>query len=125
MDNIHLELSDRLAAAMASGNIGDFAAIWTDDAVLWHNYDSKLIPKEEFVAGVANMHSLCTELAFVDRVVYSIPIGFVSQQRFVGVSRSGASFDVPACIVGHVRDGKLARVDEYVDPTSIRAALSH
>jgi len=43
--------------------------------------------------------------------------GFVQQHVLRATTPSGAELSVPACIVVTIRDGKVTRLDEYIDPT--------
>jgi ketosteroid isomerase-like protein len=106
--------------AVEAGDIEAVAACYADDIVIWHNYDGV----EQ--SGADNLRVLEWVIAkLADRryeVVRRIAVddGFVQQHVLHGrVSRNGAELHVPACMVCTVRDGKITRIDEYLDITQL------
>jgi len=47
--------------------------------------------------------------------------GFVQQHVLTGTIASGAKLELPACMVGVVKDGRILRLDEYFDPAHLGA----
>ena len=48
-------------------------------------------------------------------IINTFDDGFVIQYQLNGVQHSGHTGALWICIVGRVRDGKLTRIDEYMD----------
>ena len=51
--------------------------------------------------------------------------GFVQQHVLRGTMGNGAAVEIPACIVVTIRDGRIARLDEYLDSKHTKVLLSH
>ena len=50
--------------------------------------------------------------------------GFVQQHVLVATNRAGQRIEVPACIVIVIEDGKITRLDEYLDSASVAAIMA-
>lgn len=47
--------------------------------------------------------------------------GFVQQHVLTGIRKDGVRASLPEVLVGRVRDGKIARLDEYLDSAHVAA----
>lgn len=104
-------------ALVQEGDTGPISEIITSDAVVWHNYDDlaqDLVPTFPRIAGLSKIVDNL-ELEVVAEDV--IDDGVVVQLVFRGdIKHNGKKLDVRNCIFLRGRDGKLARMEEYVDP---------
>lgn len=111
-------LATRFFAAIEAGDIDTVAAIYADDAVIWHNYD------QVEQAAVDNLRTL----AFVVRTVAGrsyddisrvvLDDGFVQQHVLRGTA-PGGPLEVPAMMRVWVADGRITRLDEYLDTAQV------
>lgn len=111
----HDELADRFIAAMVAGDTDTIATLYTDDAVIWHNFDQveqtpaqSLKLQRWFSRNVAG-------LRYDDIRRFEIEGGFVQQFVLRGTTPSGKALEAPGCMVVQVKDGKIQRLDEYLD----------
>src|SRR3546814_12624928 len=65
--------------------------------------------------------SAIDSFSYKDVKVHPFVGGFVQQHRTQGKMKSGQEFEVHACIVCVVENGKITRFDEYWDTSSLRA----
>ena len=87
-------------------------------AVVWHNDDKIEIDAVENMKRLPGLHQLVDGVD-VD-VLQCEPLESGWLQRFVlrGTVRSnGNALEAHNCVVVHVADGLITRIDEYVDPT--------
>ena len=49
--------------------------------------------------------------------------GFVQRHVLVATNRAGRRVEVPACIVATVHDGRITRLDEYLDSAAVAAMV--
>ena len=56
-----------------------------------------------------------------DRIVNTFHDGFVIQYSLNGVQHNGHRGALWICIVGRCRDGKITRIDEYMDSSKFAA----
>jgi hypothetical protein len=50
-----------------------------------------------------------------------LPDGFLQQHVLRGLTRAGEPFAMPACMVVRCVDGRILRIDEYLDPAQASA----
>lgn len=114
MDN--LETAAALFAAIESKNPQAVAALYADDVQVWHNFSNACQNKQE---NLAVLTGLCENVPSVRYDVVErlqLPDGRVMQRHTLRASTgSGEEVLIPACIFVGVRDGKIVRIDEYLD----------
>lgn len=111
-------MSADVAAQLGMAFINSFnersdADIYTDDAVLWNNITEVEHPHGSGV-GQALQDAL-PDLRFDDAVVHAWDDGFVVQYTVRATLPDGTQLRAPACGIGVVNGGRIARFQEYVD----------
>ena len=111
----------RFFAAIEAGDTDGIQAIYAPDAVVWHNTDEveqavaqNLVVLRWVIDNVKGWH-------YEDVRRTSFEGGFVQQHVGKGVAPNGAAIAMPACIVGRVEGGRVARIDEYIDSAGVAA----
>lgn len=111
----------RFFAAIEAGDTDAIEAIYTPDAVVWHNTDEveqavaqNLVVLRWVIDNVKGWH-------YEDVRRTSFEGGFVQQHVGKGIAPSGAAIAMPACIVGRVERGRVTRIDEYIDSAGVAA----
>jgi ketosteroid isomerase-like protein len=110
-----LALADRLFAAVLAGDIDALRAIYAPEAVIWHNTDGVEERVEEHLRVAAWMAKIISDLRFDDVRRVATSEGFVAQHIVRGRTPSGREANIPWCAVGTVVDGRITRLDEYLD----------
>lgn len=115
-----LDVAERLFAAIEAGDVDAVAALYGPDTVVWHNTDGV----EQAVAD--NLHTLawltkrCSDVRYTDVRRSATATGFVQQHVLRLTSPAGEALALPACIVATVDDdGRITRVDEYLDSAQV------
>jgi ketosteroid isomerase-like protein len=110
--------SEALGRALATGDTGELAGLYADDVVVWHNNDRLDMTQAASLASIGGLSSIAQDVRMDDVRVDEISGGFV--QRFVlrGVVRAtGNAIELHNCIVVQLDgDGRITRMEEYVDP---------
>jgi uncharacterized protein len=112
------ECARALTKGFADQNL---APVYNDDAVIWHNFTDKTVSKAESLAIVAGFFKGFADAGYSRpyyvniRLIYTDK-GFV-QQHVVEARKADQIFHMPGCLIIEVRDGRIARQDEYVDAT--------
>lgn len=109
---------DRLYAALARGDVAAARACFTPTARIWHNYDGVAQDLETATRGWESYVSLFPERGPINIQRYPIPGGLMQQYFSVVRTQSGERKGWPVCIVFHLVDGLIDRLDEYLDPKS-------
>lgn len=108
------DLGDRLVAAIAAGDVDAVRAIYAPDATIWHNFDQRDQTVDENLATLADLHRRATNLRYTEIRRMLTEDGFVQQHVLTGAACGGA-LAMPAMIRFFVRDGRITRLEEYLD----------
>jgi len=91
------------------------AALYAPEFRLWFNGTGKEIGREENLTALRDGAALHRRRTYDDRTINTFDGGFVIQYTLHGVQHSGHEGALWICIVGRCRDGKITRIDEYMD----------
>ena len=94
--------------------------LYSDDCIIWHNVFGKDTTREDNIAGM-RVDKGQRRRTYNDRVINVFHDGFVIQYSLNGVMHTGHKGALWICIVGRVRDGKITRIDEYMDTSKFAA----
>jgi ketosteroid isomerase-like protein len=106
---------DRMYAGLAAGDVKAALACFTPDAVIWHGFDRIKMSLAEAAPGWEAMISHFPERFATNVRCQPTPTGFVQQHEWHVRTADGKSLAWPLCIVVEIRDGLIARLDEYID----------
>jgi hypothetical protein len=101
-----------------TGEPDAMVATYAPGAIVWHNYDRKEVDAIENMAAVGMLTHIVRDMSMDHLRVEEFPGGFVYQFALKGtVIANGNPFEMHNVIIASVTDGKITRIDEYVDPT--------
>jgi len=109
-----LDLAERFFRAVERGDIDQIRAIYAPDARIWHNHDRKEQTVDENLRVLVWVARNLTNRRYKVQRRVAIPGGFL-QQHVLEAETAGGPFSMPACVVVEVRDGRIARLEEYLD----------
>ena len=119
-------IADRFFSAIEKGDIDTVEALYADDVVVWHS-NRALDERATGQSKSENLTLLRYVCEFIDGLHYEIldrqltETGFVQQHVFRGRSSGGHEVALPVAIIFVIEDGKIARIDEYMDPAKFPA----
>jgi ketosteroid isomerase-like protein len=108
---------DELFDALTRGDIEAACDCCTSDVVVWRCHDCRPTSLEAMGGAWKDFVANFPERRFVDVRRRAMGGGFVQQHLMVARSRSGVRLAWPACVIVTVRDGRIARLEEYIDRT--------
>lgn len=111
----NLDLCDQLFSAIMRGDIDAVRAIYSPDAVIWHNNDQIEETPDRNLRVLRWVTKNIKDLRYEEMRRHETPSGFVQQHVLRGIAPNGTALEVPACIVCEVKDGRITRLDEYLD----------
>lgn len=114
-----LEVAARLFEAIPRGDLEAVRAIYAPDAVIWHNYDGVRQSPDENLRVLAWVSKNVANMRYEEVQRQPTPTGFVQQHVLRGNAPNGTPLEVPACIVCTVVDGRVTRLDEYLDTAQV------
>jgi ketosteroid isomerase-like protein len=111
-------LVESFITAVEGNGIDGLVANLAPGAIVWHNYDRVEVDAIANMAGIDAFGKAVGDVKFTTVRLASLSDGFVLQFVMRGTVRaSGKPFEMHNAIVVTTADGRIARIDEYVDPT--------
>lgn len=108
------QVAERFVAAITSGDREGLQQVFDPSAVIWHNTTRVEKQASEAIDAIAAMFG--SRRISYEAIRRSLcPTGFTQQHVVTSPDAAGDLFEMPACIVGTVRDGKIVRLEEYYD----------
>jgi len=111
----------RFFDAIEAGDIETVATSYTDDVEVWHNFDGLTQTKTENLATLRGLIRRVSERRYENRRLDVFPGGFVQLHVLSGVRGDGRRVSLPAALVARLRDGRISRIDEYIDSAHVAA----
>ena len=117
-------VAEKYAAAIDAGDDEATRECYAPGARIWHNSDGKEQTVDENLALGRWLRRRIPDVAFTELRNIDTETGFVRLCIMRGTGPSGNRFELPSCIVGFVGpDGRIERIEEYIDPAPLTAAL--
>jgi ketosteroid isomerase-like protein len=110
-----LALAERFFDAMARGDVEAVRATYAPGASVWHNVDGVYQTVDENLRLMEWMARKLTGLHHESVRREATATGFVQEYVMRATNRSGATVELPACIIATVEDGQITALREYLD----------
>ena len=118
-----LDIADRFFAAIEAGDIATVREIYSPDAEIWHNTDGLVQGPDDNARTLSWITANLRDVSYTKIKRSATDDGFVQQHVLVATNRAGNRVEVPACIVTTISDGRITRLDEYLDSASIAVIM--
>ena len=116
----NLDLAKRFMQAVGEGDAVAARACLHDDAVIWHNYNNATQTADENMALMLRMKALSQQRVYEIHMMEEVPGGYVQRHTLHMTSPNGKdAYSTEALSWIQVVDGKISRVEEFIDPTPI------
>ncbi len=115
-----LDVAEQFIAALNRADAETVRALYAPQARIWHNFDDKLQTVEENIKSMHWMHSRLSDLNYDVHYRIAIPGGFLQQHILKGMLSSGKPFTLHACVICKVDDGRITKLEEYLDTAQAR-----
>jgi len=116
------EVAQGLIERIEAGDVEGAAAFYAEGVVTWRNIDGRELVKAQVLRILGFLAGL-EDLVYEDVRIQEIADGFVQQHVLSCRSPGGESVRAAACLVARVQDGRLVRVDEYLDSAAMAPLL--
>lgn len=120
----HDELGDRFFAAVEKGDIDAIRELYTPDVRVWLNVTGEEQDRDANLRTLAWLTSKVSGVRYEDVRRYEVTNGFVQQHVLRGTAVSGTAIEIAACLVVTVVDGRIARIEEYLDSAKVAPMFS-
>ncbi|WP_430334384.1 nuclear transport factor 2 family protein [Rhodococcus sp. ACT016] len=114
------DLADRFFAAVSSGDAVTLAELYSPDARIWHNDDGEEQTVAENLRVLRWLSRTLENFRYEDIRRHALPDGFAQQHVVRGTLAGYGPLEVPASLFVRVVDGRICRIDEYVDSAATR-----
>jgi ketosteroid isomerase-like protein len=111
-----------LMAAVAAGDADRLRAVYHPDVRIWHTFDRAEQDREQNIRTLLWMHRHVTGLRYAEIRVSACEDGFVQQHV---MHASDPEFSAPCMLRAWVADGRIVRLEEYVDSAHTRPLTEH
>ena len=112
-----LDIAYELKRAFEEKDLIAIENIYSDDIVVWHNYDLIERNRHDSLESAKWVASEIENFSIDECNIFPIQGGFIQQCVFRGVYKStGGKMETHAMIRVYCNDGKVSRVEDYSDP---------
>lgn len=113
----YVTLLNRIVAAAQAGDPTGLEEVYTPDAVIWHSHDNKETTFEQNMKLLVAMDKILYDREYADRRVWVFEGGVAQSHTLRGRRRSDDELvELHAMVVCEVTDGRISRLNEYIDP---------
>jgi len=110
-----LDVAERLFAAIERGDVDAVRELYAPDVEVWHNYDNLAQSRDQNLRTLAWMVKNVADRRYEEVRRRPIPGGVLQQHVLRGTAPNGAQLNVPSCMLVTVVDGRVTRIQEYLD----------
>ena len=95
--------------------------VYADEIISWHNYDEVEIKltRDQLAAGAKMEHgalnAVLSDFGYRDRRAFPSEDAVIITHVMVGRLADGTDIRIHACSVNHLENGRIARMDVYMD----------
>jgi ketosteroid isomerase-like protein len=118
-DAVKLDVARRLIQAIVDGDVAAVADLYADDMIGWRSFDRKELGKKQMLRVIEYLVKNVRDVRYENMRVEVTPTGYVEQHVLHATAPDGTRVEAPACLVVQVRDGRIQRLDEYLDSVAI------
>ena len=115
------ELCNRFFDAYQDRRIDLLAEIYAPDCIIWHNVFGRDTTGAENLATLRDGYALLRRRSYDDRTIDTFESGFVVRYSVNVVAHDGRRTSLFACVVAQCKDGRITRIDEYMDSSKFAA----
>ena len=118
-----LQLADQLINAIQRGDVDAVRKVYAPDCIIWHNNDGLEQSVEDNLTVLRWVVRNVRDLRYEEIRRQRTDTGFVQQHVLRGTAPNGQPLNIRACLVCTVRDGRITRLNEYLDTAHLTALL--
>lgn len=108
-------ICERFLGAIVRGDIEEVRTIYAPDCVIWHNNADATETVDENMRTIEAVPKIVRGFRYEDVVRRATADGFIEQHVVRGTTPSGEELRIPAVLICTVANGRITRLDEYLD----------
>jgi ketosteroid isomerase-like protein len=98
------------------------AGLYAPEFRFWVNLTGSETDREQNLATLRDGYALHRRRTYDDRRIDTFEGGFIARYSVNVVQHNGRRASLWACIVAQCKDGRITRIDEYLDSSKFRVA---
>lgn len=111
------EIANALHQAIVTGDVTALAEHLADDALVWHNSDRLELGTQASLERIGAVSHIASDVRLEVVRFSETDFGFVEQTVLrATINASGRTIELHNCLAVTVSQGRIVRIDEYVDP---------
>ena len=110
-----LALAERFMTAIQAGDVEGVRGCYASDARIWHNNDGLEQTVDQNLKVLSWIARKLPERHYRVLSREALKDGFLQQHVLEATLPDGTAWAMPACVVVRMKDGKVTRLDEYLD----------
>jgi ketosteroid isomerase-like protein len=110
-----LALAERFMAAVETGDMEAARTCYAPDARIWHNNDGVEQTVEQNLKVLGWVARKLPGRRYVVSRREVLSDGFMQQHVLEANLPDGTAWSMPACVIVRAKDGRITRLDEYLD----------
>jgi ketosteroid isomerase-like protein len=114
-----LDLAREFMVALEEGDVAGARACLHPDARIWHNFDDVSQTVDQNMALLEWMMKKAKGRSYEVGRLEEIAGGYLQQHVLRLTTADGEELVMHACVVVTVEDGRIARIEEYLDPAPV------
>ncbi|ATC32538.1 nuclear transport factor 2 family protein [Caulobacter vibrioides] len=111
----YVAFAQRFVAAIQAGDAEAVRAFYAPEAKIWHNIDHIEQTVDQNLKSLAWFVRTLPDRTYRVQRIAPLPDGFLQQHVLEATLPNGERWAMDACVVVRVEDGKITRLDEYLD----------
>ena len=115
------ELCTRFLDAVERRDVDAVADLYAPGLTFWVNLTGAETGREANLETLREGYALHRRRTYDDRRVDTFETGFIARYSVNVVAHDGRRASLFACLVAQCRDGRITRIDEYLDSGKFRA----
>jgi ketosteroid isomerase-like protein len=120
---LHVRLAQQLTQRILAGDVDGVAELYHDELSAWRSHDKRTLARKQALRVVEILARNLRDLRYEDVRIQPTPVGFVQQHVMRCSAPSGEPVEAHVCLVATVRDGRIYRVEEYMDSAQVAPLL--
>ena len=117
-------IANELKQAATDGDLDALRGLYATDAVIWHNVDDTEKTVDESLQFLAGLRGVTTRTWYDRQKLTLTEQGFVLEHYTGAELTTGEEMLIPSCLVVTVTDGKIARLNEYIETSAAAPAFA-
>ena len=114
------ELCNRYFDAIERHDLGLVGELCAPGFRFWVNLTGAESSREESLETLEKGRPLLRRRTYDDRRIDTFGTGFLARYSVTAVAHDGRRSSLSACVVAQCRDGRITRIDEYLDSSKFR-----